>query len=343
MHLLYLTARDVEDLLPMRECIERMEEVLRALARGETLQPLRSAHWLPDRRGLIGVMPGALLPGEPAPKEEGEPEAGVLGIKVLTVFPANSTVGLESHQGAVLLFEPEHGRLLAILDASAITAIRTAAVSAVATLLLARDGASDLALLGAGTQAYSHLVAMREVRPVRRVRVWSRRRERAEALAAWATEHYHLDATAVGSPREAVEGADLICTVSAAREPIVAGDWLAPGAHVNAVGACTPATRELDAAAVARARLFTDARESLMNEAGDFLLARQEGAVDDSHLQGELGELLLGRIAGRTSPDEVTLFKSLGLAVEDLASGLHIYRQALARGRGTPLPEETAR
>jgi len=214
-------------------------------------------------------------------------------------------------------------------------------VSAVATLVLARDGASDLAILGAGTQARTHFLALREVRPLRRVRVWSRRRERAEELAAWAAGRYHLDATAVGSAREAVEGAGLVCTVTAAREPVLAGEWLEPGTHVNAVGACTPAARELDAVAVARARLFTDARESLMNEAGDFLLARQEGAVEDGHLQGELGELLLGRIAGRTAPEEITLFKSLGLAVEDLAAGIHVYHKALARGRGTPLPEET--
>src|SRR6185295_5028770 len=219
----------------------------------------------------------------------------VAGVKVLTVVPDNYLHGEESHRGLVLLFEEERGGPLAILDASSITAIRTAAASAVATRALARQGAGDLAILGTGTQARTHLEAMRAVRPLRRVRVWSRNPESARRFA----EREGVEPAA--SVREAVQGADLICTVTAASEPVLAGEWIAPGAHINAVGACTATTRELDAAAVARSRLYTDRRESAMAEAGEFLLARGEGAVTDAHLLGELGDVLEGKIPGRRS------------------------------------------
>ncbi len=324
MPLLFLNREDVEALLPMAECIEVVEAGLRVLARGGAVQPLRTAYWMPDRHGLLGVMPG-MLDGLTADDQP------VAGIKVLTVVPDNYLHGEESHRGLVLLFEEERGAPIAILDASAVTAIRTAAASAVATRALARQDAGDLAILGTGTQARSHLEAMRAVRPLRRVRVWSRNPESARRFA----EREGVEPAA--SVREAVEGADLICTVTAASEPVLAGEWIAPGAHINAVGACTATTRELDAAAVARSRLYTDRRESAMAEAGDFLLARGEGAVTDAHLLGELGDVLEGQIPGRHSDEEVTLYKSLGIAVEDLASGRYVYNKALAMGRGTAL------
>ena len=324
MPLLFLNREDVEALLPMAECIEVVEGALRVLARGGAVQPLRSAHWMPDRHGLLGVMPG-MLDGLTADDQP------VAGIKVLTVVPDNYLHGEESHRGLVLLFEEERGAPIAILDASAITAIRTAAASAVATRALARQDAGDLAILGTGTQARSHLEAMRAVRPLRRVRVWSRNPESARRFA----EREGVEPAA--SVREAVQGAELICTVTAASEPVLAGEWIAPGAHINAVGACTATTRELDAAAVAKSRLYTDRRESAMAEAGDFLLARGEGAVTDAHLLGELGEVLEGTIPGRRSDAEITLYKSLGIAVEDLASGRYVYQKALATGRGTVL------
>jgi alanine dehydrogenase len=324
MPFLFLNREDVEALLPMEECIEVVEAGLRVLARGGAVQPLRSVYWMPDRHGLLGVMPG-MLDGLTADDQP------VAGIKVLTVVPDNYLHGEESHQGLVLLFEEERGHPIAILDASAITAIRTAAASAVATRALARQDAGDLAILGSGTQARSHLEAMRAVRPLRRVRIWSRNPESARRFA----EREGVEPAA--TVREAVEGADLICTVTAAKEPVLAGEWIALGAHINAVGACTANTRELDAAAVSRSRLYTDRRESALTEAGDFLLARGEGAVTDTHLLGELGEVLEGKIPGRRSDDEITLFKSLGIAVEDLASGRYAYRKALASGRGTVL------
>jgi alanine dehydrogenase len=327
MPFLFLNRADVEALLPMAECIEVVAAALRELARGDAVQPLRSSRWMPDRQGLIVVMPGML----------GRREGGVAGAKVLTVMPENYLRGEESHQGMVLLFDQEGGRPLALLEAGAVTGIRTAAASAVATRALAREGAGDLAILGSGVQARSHIEAMRAVRTLRRVRVWSRKLASAQRLAAEEGDRLGLAVEAVASAADAVAGADLICTVTAATEPVLLGEWIAPGAHVNAVGACTPNARELDGAAVARARLFTDRRESLLAEAGDFLLARGEGAVGDDHLQGELGEVLEGTIPGRRSGDEITLFKSLGIAVEDLAAGRFLYEKARAAGRGIEL------
>lgn len=322
MSLLVLSHADVTRILTMEACIEVMAAALAATSRGDAVLPLRSLVWTPDRTGALGVMPGFL--GAPAS----------LGLKIVSIFPGNHGTARDSHQGLVALFDVAHGTPLAILDASSITAIRTAAVSAVATRALARDLAGDLALLGAGVQAVSHLAAMRAVRPVRRVRVWSRSRAHAERFAAAAG----VAVDVMDDVRAAVDGADLICTTTAARTPILEGAWLAPGVHINAVGACVATARELDAAAVARARLVVDRRESALAEAGDFLLARSDGAVGDDHILGELGDVLLGRLVGRRSPTDVTLFKSLGIAIEDLAAAHYVYTQALATGAGVAVP-----
>lgn len=331
MTMLYLGAAEIAALLPMAECIEVMERTLRALARGEGVQPLRSVVRLSGVAppgGLLGLMPGQI--GD---------AGGIAGIKVVTLFPGNRLRGEETHLGAVLLFDTEVGRPLAHLDAAAVTAIRTAAVTAVATRALARQEAGDLALLGAGVQARTHLEALGAVRRLRRVRVWSRRPESARRFAEAAGAPHGVAIEAMEGAAAAVEGADLVCTVSAAREPVLAGAWLAAGAHVNAVGACVPAARELDSAAVERARLFVDRRESALHESGDFLVPLREGAIGEDHIAGELGDVLEGRVAGRRAAEsgEITLFKSLGLAVEDLAASLHVYRRALEEGRGVRL------
>jgi ornithine cyclodeaminase/alanine dehydrogenase-like protein (mu-crystallin family) len=330
---LLLSKSQVESLLPMDECIETVESAFATLARGGSVQPLRSATWLPDRSGLLGTMPGmAGSTGE---------EPATLGIKVVTVFPGNhpgpgdSEPPLPSHQGVVLVFDARRGNLTAILDAESITAIRTAAASAVATRRLAREDASTLALLGSGIQAETHLEAMRAVRPIERVRVWSRTPEHARTFAQAAADRAHgLVVEAVDSARRAVEGADLVCTVTGSSKPVLEGSWLGPGTHVNAVGACTPQARELDTEAVVRSRLYTDRRESLLVEAGDFRIPKAEGAVTDEHLVGELGDLILGRIPARQSDAEITLFKSLGIAVEDLASANRVVRKAREAGIG---------
>jgi ornithine cyclodeaminase len=323
MRVLVVNQAEVTELLPMAECIEVMTRALAALARGQALLPLRPVMWLPERVGALAMMPAYLG------------DIAMMGVKVISYFPGNRGTGHDSHQGPVLLFETTHGRLLAVLDATAITAIRTAAVSAVATKLLARPGAGDLAILGTGTQARTHLEAMRAVRDVRRVRVWSLTPANVRAFAERESARWGITVEAMPTAEAAVSGADLICTTTSAQAPVLRGEWLAPGAHVNAVGSSVPHTRELDTAAVARSRLFVDRRESALHEAGDFLFPRQEGAVGDDHILGEIGEVLLGRVAGRRSDAEVTLFKSLGLAVEDLAAAHHIYTQAAARGLGT--------
>ena len=324
MKVLLVDQAAVGRLLPMEKCMAAMAEALASLTRGEAILPLRLVLRLPDGKGAFGVMP-AYLGGS----------GGALGLKAITVFPGNDGTAYDSHQGAVLLFDGEVGRLLAVMDASAITAIRTAAVSGVATRLLAREGAGDLALLGTGVQARTHLEAMRIARPLRRVRAWSRDPSRVRAFAAWAQRRHGLVVEPATSAREAVSGADLVCTVSSSREPILHGEWLAPGAHVNAVGASLPHCRELDTAAVVRSRLFVDRRESALAEAGDFLIPRRDGALDDDHIQAEIGEVLLGQRPGRRGADEVTLFKSLGLAVEDVAAARLIFAKAEGAGDGT--------
>jgi ornithine cyclodeaminase len=322
MNVLVISYADVQRLLPMPACIDVMADALRATSQGAAVLPLRSVVWMPDRKGMIGLMPGFL----------GAPRS--LGLKVVSIFPGNHGTGFDSHQGVVMLFETEHGSPIAIIDASSITAIRTAAVSGVATRELARADAGDLAILGAGVQAVTHLAAMQAVRPLRRVRVWSRSQASAQRFAAASPVAVEVMAT----PRAAVEGADLICTTTAAREPILEGAWLAAGAHINAVGACFAATRELDTAAVVRSRLIVDRRESTLAESGDFLIPRAEGAIGDDHIAGELGDVLLGGLAGRRTGDEITLFKSLGIAIEDLAAAHYIYTQALATGIGASVP-----
>jgi len=323
MRVLFLNESEVHRLLEMRACIALMHDALSTLARGDAVQPLRSMVRLPDGSGLLGLMPGYL----------GAPQA--FGLKVVSVMPGNHGTAYDSHQGVVMLFGVEHGEPLAILDATAITAIRTAAVSGAATHTLAREDAGDLALLGSGTQARTHLAAMAAVRPLRRVRVWSRTRGHAERFASEEGERHGLRIDVCPDAEAAVAGADLVCTTTSASEPVLAGRWLSPGAHVNAVGACFATSRELDTEAVARSRLYTDRRESCLAEAGDVLLARAEGAIGDEHLLGELGEVFTGAKPGRTSPEDVTLFESLGLAVEDLASAHFLLQRARETGAGT--------
>lgn len=325
MNIRVINQEQVRRLLPMDECIDLMAEALRTLSLGNAVQPLRTATWLPDRSGLLGLMPGYL----------GQPQA--LGVKVVTVFPHNHGTGYDSHQGAVILFDIEHGQPLAILDAGEITAIRTAAVSAVATNILAREDARCLALLGCGVQAKTHLEAIQLVRTIQEVRVWSRTSDHATGFAQRESARYDLQVNAVESPRDAVDGADVICTVTGAHEPVLRGEWITPGAHINAVGACTPNARELDTTAVLQSRLFVDQKESALNESGDFLLPKAEGVLDDDHIVGELGEVLLSKLPGRSSPQEITLFKSLGLAVEDLAAAHHILTNAADQDVGTSI------
>jgi ornithine cyclodeaminase/alanine dehydrogenase-like protein (mu-crystallin family) len=322
MQTLMVNHKEVEQWLPMGECMDVMAETLKMLSRGNAVNPLRHAMWLPDKSGLIGMMPAYL----------GDTE--VMGLKAISVFPGNHTTDYDSHQGTVILFETVNGRLLALMDASKITAIRTAAVSGVATRLLAREDASDLAILGSGVQAETHLEAMRIARQITGVRVWSQQFDHAQKFADQASAGNGIPISAFETVKEAVDGADIICTVTSATEPILQGDWISPGTHINAVGSSVAFARELDTAAVAKSKLFVDRRESTLNEAGDFLFPKKEGAIDDGHIRGEIGDILLDRIGGRASSEEITLFKSLGLAAEDVAAAHYIYQKVLKNEEG---------
>ncbi|MCZ6676065.1 MAG: ornithine cyclodeaminase family protein [Candidatus Poribacteria bacterium] len=323
MEVLIINQTEVDRLLPMDECMNVMAEALKTLGRGDAINPLRQGMWLPEKVGVLGMMPAYL------------DDINAMGLKVLSIFPSNHGTAYDSHQGAVMLFETTHGRLLAMIDATAVSAIRTAAVSGVATKLLARAEAADLAILGSGVQAQVHLEAMRVARQVKQVRVWSRTRAHAETFAQRGSERHGIPVTAMTTAQEAVAGADLICTTTAATAPVLIGEWLAPGVHINAVGAYGPSVRELDTSAVVKSRLFVDRRESTFNESGDFLIPKQEGVIGDDHIQGEIGEILLGQVPGRRSSEEITLFKSLGLGVEDVASAHYIYQKAIETNLGT--------
>ena len=320
MDVLVLNREEVTRLLPMPECIKLMRDALAALARGEALVPLRTVMRVPGVGGFLGLMPGYISPREG--------QEGALGLKAVSVFPGNANRGIDTHQGAVLLFEADTGRLSALMDGAAITAIRTAAVSGVATDLLARRDATDLAILGAGVQARTHMEAIAAVRPLRRARIWSRNPEHAAELAAELRPQYGFPIVAVPSAEAAVREADIVATVTASAEPILQRAWLKEGVHINAVGSSIPTSREIDTATMAAARLFVDRRESALAEAGDLLIAMREDAVMGDHVQAELGEVIVGKNAGRRSPSELTLFKSLGLAVEDVASAAYIVRRA---------------
>jgi ornithine cyclodeaminase/alanine dehydrogenase-like protein (mu-crystallin family) len=288
MKTLIINAGEVRRLLPMRVCIDQMSLALQAASKNEAINPLRHAMWLPEHTGLLGMMPSAL------------PCQSVMGIKVISVMPGNHGTAYDSHQGAVLVFETQNGRLLAIIDASE-----------------------------------THLEAIRLVRSLRRVRVWSRNPNHAQRFAERESKTGGILIEAVPTAQEAVHNADIICTTTASPEPILFGEWIAEGTHINAVGSSTATARELDDTAVVNASLYVDRRESTVNEAGDYLFPQKAGLIDARHIRAELGEILSGLAKGRSSREEITLFKSLGLGVEDLAAANYVYQQASRTDTGT--------
>jgi ornithine cyclodeaminase/alanine dehydrogenase-like protein (mu-crystallin family) len=322
MEIRVLRGAEVRELLPMAECIELMHRTMIAVSEGRVVLPLRSILVMPGDRGMMGMMPGYLA----------DPEC--FGVKLVSLIPRNKPPQYSSHLGLVLLFEAQHGRPVALLDAAEITAIRTAAASGLATRLLALPSAGDLALLGAGEQARSHLEAMLSVRSLRRIRVWARDRDKARLFAEVEGAKHRIAVETSTTAREAVAGADIICTTTKARDPILEGDWLTPGAHLNVVGSSIAAAAEIDTAAVVKARFFVDRRESTLNEGGEYLRALKSGAITAAHILGEIGEVANGSKVGRSSPLDVTLYKSLGIAPQDLASAHHVLAKARAAGVG---------
>ena len=327
MEIVVLGHKEVEELLPMAECIGVMSEVLSALARGEAYNPLRSVVRPPGVGHFLGLMPAYRGGGNPA-----------YGLKEVCIFPDNPKRGLDAHQGAVLLHSAETGELMGVMDGSAVTAIRTAAVSAVATKLLARDDAKELAIIGTGVQARSHLDAMATLGVFERVRVAGRTAERAKAFADEHGPKYPPYVQPMPDAKTAVEGADVIVTATNSSEPVLKREWVKAGAHINAVGSSIPSAREIDTATMVAATLFVDRRESTLNESGDYLFAAKEGAIGPDHIRAEIGELLIGEELGRTFPEEITLFKSLGIAVEDLATAQFLLKRALEKGVGARVP-----
>ena len=334
MKTLVLHHDDVHRLLPMGECIDVMADALSALARGEAEMPLRTIFRPDDVRGVMAMMPSFR-----------RGDAPLFGLKAICVFPDNAAIGKDAHQGGVLLFSGETGELLALVNASAITEIRTAAVSAVATRTLARADATQLAIIGAGVQARSHLEAICCVRPIKRVRVAARRFESAQRFVQACQKPDReggqgamgssVQIEAVESAEAAIRGADIIVTATTSYEPVVRREWISPGAHINAIGTYSFNARELDTATMAAATLFVDRRESALHEAGDYVIAAAEGAFGPDHIRAELGEVLVGAHPGRSSDKEITVFKSLGLAIEDLAAAAFVYEKEKESSKGS--------
>jgi alanine dehydrogenase len=317
-----LTESDVKAVLTMDDLVESMASALRQFSAGRVVQPVRTVIPVSGHAAFFATMPA--FSREPA----------TLGAKLVTVVGSNLARGLPSHLATIVLLDPETGAMVALLDGSYITAARTAAVSAVSSRLLARTDAGALAIIGSGVQARSHLDALARVHALRRIAVWSPTPGHRQEFAR--TARAPCAVRAVEHPREAVEGADLIVLATSSPTPVIEDTWVEPGAHVASVGACRPTQREMDPALVKRGRLFVDSRAAALVEAGDIVKGIEERLFGPEHIVAELGELVNGAL-GRASRAEVTIFKSLGLAVEDLVAADLALRRATERGIGTEL------
>ena len=295
-------------------CIPLIRDAMIAFSAGETRQLLRSIIPLADGH-LFGIMPGALAVDKP------------FGAKLLSIFQENAAQGRQSHQGVIVLFEPQAGTPVCVVHAGEVTAIRTAAVSAVATDALARNDAKYLAILGTGEQAITHARAISKVRVFESILLWGRSPGRARAVAARLQPELNTPIIAATTVQQAVAQADIICTLTAATEPILQSEWVQPGTHINVVGSSHAGPTEIDSALVARSRYFADSREGVLQQGAEFLRAKQAGLIGDSHILAEIGQVLAGKAEGRRTGDEVTIYKSLGHIVQDLASAWWLYSQ----------------
>ena len=308
----FIDRDEVARRLTYAACIPIVRAAMIALSRGTTQHLLRSILPLSTGR-LLGVMPGSMGPGAP------------FGAKLISVYSDNFARGKPSHQGLIVLFDSASGAPLCVVHAGELTARRTAAASAVATDVLARKDATRLALLGYGEQAATHARAIREVRPLESISVWGRSKGRAESFAARTQSELGIPVVAASSAREAVEDADVICTVTSASEPVLMGAWVRPGTHVNIVGSGYAGPVEVDDDLVVRSRFIADSRESVLRQGAELLNAKERGRVGDEHVVAEIGQVLTGDVQGRTTPQEITVYKSLGHIVQDLASAFALY------------------
>ncbi len=317
---LIINQKEVRQLLKMDLCIEAMEECLKDVSLGATEMLQRTMIHHPNGNILAG-MASSLH------------NKNITGSKVI-IFPGAETKKAGTNQGIIPIFNIETGKLMAIVDGEIITGVRTAAATAVATGWLARGDASSLAILGTGKLGRLHVDAIKLVRDIRRVTVWNINPQSAADLCNYITEKYSIEAVACATARDAVEQADIICTTSKSFTPILHGSWLKPGAHINAVGACSAYARELDTEAIVNSRVYCDKLEAVLRDAGDILIPIQEGAINSEHIVGEIGNVMLGKLGGRQSTDEITVFETVGIAVEDLAAAWLVYQQAKAHGIG---------
>jgi ornithine cyclodeaminase len=319
-----LTSEDVATLLSMDELIEAMDAALRQFSTGGVDQPIRTVLAIGEKK-VFGVMPAHLR----AP--------GVFGAKLVSVFGVNAALDLPTHLATILLFSPNTGALVAVMDGRVITEMRTAAVSAVSARELARDEAQTLAIIGSGAQARTHLEAIERVFELSEVRVWSPTPDHQLAFITGMESTTEAKLIGCNSAEQAVHHADVIVLATSSSEPVIQNEWVASGAHVISVGACRPDQREMDPALIRRGRLFVDSRAAALVESGDVVMGIQQGQFAAAHLVGELGEVLAGKVEGRRSPRDITIFKSLGLAVEDLVAADLVYRKAVAGAVGEEL------
>ena len=319
---LLLTEQDVRAVLPMADLIAAMEGALAQFSAGAVRQPVRSVIEVGDDRAFFGIMPAAMS----------HPPA--VGAKLVTVFERNHARHLPSHLATVVLLDHETGALRAVLDGRYITEARTGAVSAVSVKHLSRPDADVLAVIGSGVQARSHVDAIRHVRRISEVRAWSPKTEHRDTFVAHVREAFGLKARGMDTAAAAVRDADVIVLATSSRTPVIDDADVAPGAHIAAVGACRPDQREMPTALIARARICVDSREAARKEAGDLLIPVREGAIDETHFTHELGDVIAGRVPGRAGAKQVTIFKSLGLAVEDMVAADLVVARARAAGLG---------
>ena len=324
--MIVLSERDVAALLPMDAAVDVVERAMIAVSRGKAVLPLRTIMGV-GGSNMMGMMPGSMS------------EPPCYGIKLVSLFPGNPEAGYSSHQGAVVLFEAAHGSAVAMMNAGLLTAVRTAAASAVATRHLARPDSSILTIIGTGEQAEHHIDAMLAVRPIREIRIVGRRAEKArqfaEHAAARRPEISFSHGTDVAS---AVSGADIVCTVTSSPTPVLAGALLEPGMHLNIVGASIPSKVEIDEEAVLRSAVFVDYRPSTFAQAGEVVEAIKAGSIREDHVLAEIGEVAAGTHAGRTDDGQITLYRSLGIAAQDLACASHVVDLARQRGLGVDAP-----
>ena len=323
VHFTLLTEEHVRSVLPMPDLIACMESALGRFSSGEVQQPIRTVLNVGPQKHWWGLMPAYVN------------QPPTMGAKIVTVYNTNADRGLHTHQAVIVLLDPDTGTLQAVMDGRYITEARTGAVSAVSARYLSRADASTLAIIGTGVQARGHLDAFTEVRQIREVRVWSPKRASRERFVRDVQSRAGMPVHATESPEEAVRGADLVVLATASAHPVVDVSWIAPGTHIVSVGAPRPDQREIDPALTASARVFVDSKAGALTEAGDIVMGIAEGRFGPNHIAGELGELVLGRVDGRRSADEITIFKSLGMAVEDVMTADLVYRRAAEQGVGS--------